>query len=226
MAKIPRQSPGGYIYHVLNRANAGIQLFRRPEDYIAFEAILAEGLARIPMRLIAYCVMPNHWHPLLQPQSDGDLSRFMHWATMTHTQRWKVIHQSAGTGHLYQGRFKSFPVQGQYYYLTVLRYIEGNPLRAGLVRSSREWLWSSMALRRGVAKGKLALWPGPVDLPADWADTVDARTKVNEHARLDQSIRRGVPFGDDVWTRQTAIAMGIPIEPRPRSRPTHEATNK
>ena len=219
MPKTPRLCPGGFIYHVLNRANGGLRIFGGPEDYTAFENTLAEGLSIMPMRLIAYCIMPNHWHLLLQPHNNGDLSSFMHWLTVTHTRRWQRARDCIGSGHLYQGRFKSFPVQGQYYYLTVLRYIEGNPLRAGLVKSSREWLWSSLALRSGTPKGKLALWPGPVDLPADWADTVDARTQPKNDGTLELSFRRGTPFGDSDWAKQTAAALGLTSTLQPRGRP-------
>ena len=89
------------------------------------------------MRLLAYCLMPNHFHVLLWPREDGDLSRFMSWLTMTHTQRWHAHHRTAGTGHLYQGRFKSFSVQSAEHFLTVCRYVERNALRANLVGAPR-----------------------------------------------------------------------------------------
>lgn len=218
MPKKPRLCPGDYIYHVLNRSNGGSPIFKTPSDYAAFENTLSEGISRMPMRLIAYCIMPNHWHLLLQPYKDGDLSSFLHWITVTHAKRWQMKHSVLGTGHLYQGRFKSFPVQGQYYFLTVLRYIEGNPLRAGLVTSSKEWLWSSLALRVGISKGTLALWPGPVPLPPDWADIVDDRTQSKYREKLEVSIKRGTPLGDDEWIRQTASTMNLISTCRPRGR--------
>jgi hypothetical protein len=85
------------------------------------------------MRLLAYCLMPNHFHLLVWPRADGDLSQFLRWLTVTHTQRWHAHHRTAGTGHLYQGRFKSFPVQSDEHFLTVCRYVERNALRANLV---------------------------------------------------------------------------------------------
>ena len=80
-------------------------------DYAAFERILAETQARIPMRILAWCLMPNHWHLVVWPRKAGELSRFVGWLTLTHTQRWHAIGQSTGSGHVYQGRFKSFPIQ-------------------------------------------------------------------------------------------------------------------
>ena len=123
MGRPLRASEGGWVYHVLNRATARLPIFEKPADYEAFERILAEGVERYEMRLLAYCLMPNHWHLLVWPQADGDLSRFMAWVTLTHTQRWHAHRGSAGTGHVYQGRFKSFPVQEDEHFYTVCRYV-------------------------------------------------------------------------------------------------------
>jgi putative transposase len=120
------------VYHVLNRANARRTLFDDDGDYAAFERVLAQACVRVSMRLLAYCVMPNHWHLVIWPRRDGDLSRFMNWLTLTHTQRWHQHRHTVGEGHVYQGRFKSFPVETSEYLLTVCRYVERNPIRAVL----------------------------------------------------------------------------------------------
>src|SRR5437016_3140771 len=109
------------VYHALNRANARMTIFAHDEDYHAFESVLAEAVDRDRMRLLACCLMPNHWHLLFWPAGDGDLSRFVRWLTLTHTQRWHAHHHTAGSGHLYQGRFKSFPVQSDAHFWTVCR---------------------------------------------------------------------------------------------------------
>jgi putative transposase len=219
MSRAKRQSPGGIVYHVLNRANARQEILRSSPDYKAFEIILAEGLTRIPMRLIGYCLMPNHWHLLLWPYNDGDLSSFMHWITMTHSQRWHAAHQTVGTGHLYQGRFKSFPIQNEYYYLTVLRYIESNPFRAGLVKSSADWIWSSLMIRRGFTKDGITISAGPVELPDDWFELVDILPGGNDLEKIQRCIRRGTPLGKDNWVRQTAKRLLLTSTLHPRGRP-------
>ena len=84
------------------------------------------------MRICGYSVMSNHWHLLLRPYHDGDLSEFMRWLTVTHTMRYHYSHGTAGTGHVYQGRFKSFPIQHGQHLLSVLRYIEANPVRTNV----------------------------------------------------------------------------------------------
>src|SRR6266850_1096513 len=96
------------------------------------------------MRVLAYCVMPNHWHLVLWPRADGDFSHYVGWLTLTHTQRWHAYQHTVGTGHLYQGRFKSFPVQTDEHVLTVCRYVERNPVRAGLVPQAEHWRWGSL----------------------------------------------------------------------------------
>src|SRR5262245_4653482 len=164
MGRALRNAAGGWVYHVVNRANARLPLFEKDGDYDAFERVLAEAVARVPVAVLAYCVMPNHWHLVVRPQRDGDLSRFVGWLTLTHTQRWHAHHHTAGSGHLYQGRFKSFPVQEDEHLLTVCRYVERNPLRAGLVGRAEDWRWSSLWRReRGpeAARALLAEWPVP-----------------------------------------------------------------
>ena len=119
MGRPKRAADGGLVYHVLNRANARMRIFDKPEDYEAFEVVLAEAIERTRTRLLAYCVMPNHWHLVVWPREDGELSRFSVWLTLTHTQRWRAHRHSAGSGHVYQGRFKSFPIEDDEHFLTV-----------------------------------------------------------------------------------------------------------
>ena len=125
------------MYHVLNRANARMRIFDKPDDYAAFEQVLEAAVERTKTRLLAYCVLPTHWHMVLWPREDGELSRFTGWLTLTHTQRWHAHRHSTGSGHLYQGRFKSFPVQDDAHFFTVCRYVERNALRANLVERRR-----------------------------------------------------------------------------------------
>lgn len=219
MPRRKRKNLGNVVYHVLNRANGRLRIFKKPGDFEAFERILAEGLSRFPMRLLGYCLMGNHWHLLLWPQDDGDLSMFMQWVTMTHSQRWHAAHGTAGMGHLYQGRFKSFPVQSNDYYLTVLRYIESNPLRAKLVKSSREWVWSSLAVRQGKDKDGLALAAGPLELPDNWLGLVDILPNETDLEKLANCICRGCPYGSEAWIMRTVNQLDLESTLRPRGRP-------
>src|SRR5205823_14680761 len=115
----PRYAPGGFVYHALDRAAARLPLFHKDGDYQAFLRVFDEALTLYPIRVLAYCVMPNHWHFVLWPQHDRQLTDFLRWLTATLTMRWHTHYHSVGSGHLYQGRFKSFPVQTDEHLYTV-----------------------------------------------------------------------------------------------------------
>ena len=137
MPRTARQAPGGMIFHVLNRGNARDRIFDDDADYAAFEKVLAETQAETFVRILSYCLMPNHWHLVLWPLKDGDLGRFMQRLTTTHVRRWHLHHHSVGTGHLYQGTYKSFPIEEDDHLYTVLRYVERNAVRPTLVERAR-----------------------------------------------------------------------------------------
>ena len=162
MPRRKRIATGGVVFHALNRAVARERIFWKPADYEAFENVLQEAGERVPIRLLCYWIMPNHWHLVLGPRGDEDLSEYMRWLTVTHAKRWHAHYHSSGSGALDQGRFKSFPIQEDGHFLTVCRYVERNPLRANLVagvlwRSGNEFRHAAFpfALRKGV-KGVLA----------------------------------------------------------------------
>ena len=220
MGRAKRADDGGMVFHVLNRANLRATIFEKPEDYAAFERVLQEALDRVDMRILSYCLMPNHWHLVLWPRRDGDLSKFMGWVTSTHTQRWHAQHQTIGTGHLYQGRFKSFPVQNDEHFLTVCRYVERNGLRANLAAGAEEWRWSSLWHRRQrdeFAQRVLSEWP--VACPRQWLQSVNRPQTDAEVSALRRSVNRGAPFGDSDWTNRIVKRLGLEATIRPRGRP-------
>ncbi|MFN4258954.1 MAG: transposase [Gemmataceae bacterium] len=220
MPRRSRHAPGGFVYHVLNRAVARHTLFQNDGDYQAFERVFAEALAKHPMRVLAYCVMPNHWHFVLWPERDGDLTVFLSWLTLTHTMRWHAHHQTSGSGHLYQGRFKSFPIETDDHLYTVLRYVEQNPLRAQLVARAEQWRWSSLYLRAsGDARATNLLHAWPLPMPRKWTALVNAAQTEAELARVRQSVKRGSPYGTLSWQQQTARVMGLEATLRPLGRP-------
>jgi putative transposase len=220
MGRPLRAAAAGHIYHVLNRANARARIFQHAADFEAFEQILADACVRVSMRVLAYCLMPNHWHLVLWPRADGDLSDFTGWVTLTHTQRWHAWRGSAGSGHLYQGRFKSFPVQADAHFLAVCRYVERNPLRAGLVRRAEDWCWSSMRSwlhKRSPKSAWLCTWP--IERPDDWCDWVNEPQSEAELEALRRSVHRGRPYGRDAWVQHTAQNLGLLATLRSRGRP-------
>jgi putative transposase len=213
-----RVASGGFAYHVLNRGVGRLRIFGKQRDFEAFEEVIGEAKSRFPMRVLAWCVMPSHWHFVLWPQCDGDLSEFMRWLTVTHTQRWHAAHRTAGTGPLYQGRFKSFPIQEDDHLWTVLRYVERNPLRANLVDTVGAWRWSSLWHRLHGDEKRL-LDEGPSALPRNWSKHVQSPQTDAELEALRRSVVRGQPFGEESWQQQTAKRLDLQSTLRPRGRP-------
>src|SRR5947209_19954605 len=132
MPRTRRFTPGGYVYHVLNRANAKLKIFTTRADYEEFVQAMREALDHVPIRVLSWCLMPDHWHLVLWPRREGELSEFMRRLSVTHTRRWHSRRRSSGTGHLYQGRYRSFPVEPDEHLVEVCRYVEASPLRSKL----------------------------------------------------------------------------------------------
>jgi putative transposase len=207
----------GLVFHALNRGVRRLRLFDSQGDYAACLAVLAEAHQRIPVRLLAYCLMPNHFHLVVWPSEDGQLSKFMQWFTATHSKRWHNCQQTTGTGSVYQGRFKAIPVQGDGHFLTLCRYVERNALNAGLVTRAEDWPWSSLAQRlKNCNAVPLAAWPIPQ--PADWLGLVNDTDSVLETSQLRRSIARGRPFGERQWAEVTARTLRLPNDSRGRPR--------
>ena len=164
MPRPPRADAAGGLYQALKRGNSRTQIFHKEADYEAFERILAEGLERYDVQCFCYQLLPNHWHLVLRPNRAGEMSRFLRWVTATHTMRYHAHYHTSGQGHVYQGRFKSFPVQDDGHFLTVCRYVERNALRAELVARAEDWRWGSLWRWRQPAEPApawLSAWPIP-----------------------------------------------------------------
>ncbi len=197
-------------------------LFEEEADYRAFLRVVGETLRLSAMRICGYCVMPNHWHFLLWPEGDDDLSTFMQRLTNTHAQRWQRHRGRVGQGHVYHGRFKSFPVEEDDYYYQVLRYIERNALRAGLVERAEDWCWSSLSSWRSSEPDET--WPLTRPLPCgpSWLAHVNQPQTEGEVEAIRRAIRRSSPFGSPTWVDATARRLGLESTLHPRGRPKHD----
>ena len=220
MPRTARIAPGGMIFHVLNRGVGRRDIFAKDEDFAAFERVMAHALQAVPISLLAYCIMPNHWHLLLCPSRTGQLAAFMARLTMTHTRRWQEHYHQVGFGHLYQGRFKSFPVQDDVHFLTVARYIERNPLRANLVEKATDWRWSSLHRRLHPGEGaEIALAAWPVERPSDWMRRIQTPQNQKELEALRTAVEKGRPFGDAAWQATTTRKLRLHSSYRKPGRP-------
>jgi len=220
MPRLARVDVGNEIYHVINRANGRLQIFNTPEDYCSFEKLLMEAKELTDMRIYAYEIMPNHWHIILSPRNDGDLGLFMHHLTNKHTRQ---VHTSTGTigsGHLYQGRYKSFLVDSEKYLLAVIKYAERNAVRAKLVRFCEDWQWGS-AWRRihGTAQQKKLLDALPIQLPNTYLTWVNTEESIEEVETIRRSVNKSVPYGREQWVDAMVTTYHMETTLRDAGRP-------
>ncbi len=217
MPRTARASVSNICYHVINRGNGRATVFHDDADFTGFVELIRDARERLPMRIAGFCLMPNHFHLVLWPRGDGDLSRWMQWLMTAHVRR---HHRRYGTsGHVWQGRFKAFPIQQDEHLLTVLRYVERNPVRAGLVARAEDWLWSSVAI-----DGPPAAPPRqtPLKLPDRWHSFVNRAEPAEELEAVRNYVNREAPFGADRWVSGTARRLGLESSLRPRGRPRKE----
>ncbi|TWT83790.1 Transposase IS200 like protein [Planctomycetes bacterium CA13] len=220
MGRPKRADAANHCYHMLNRANLRATIFHKEQDYDAFESVLVEAVQRFDIRLFSYCLMPNHWHMCVSPNADGEMGRFAQWLILTHTQRYHAHYHTAGSGHLYQGRFKSFPVQNDEHFLTVCRYVERNAFAAKLCDSPEQWRWGSLYHWSNKTQpfGRvLSSWP--VRRSSNWISRVRTDFSKSEREQLEWSVRRGVPFGEESWVEAIARQFDLESTMRPRGRP-------
>jgi putative transposase len=218
MPRAPRTIQAGLVYHVLNRGNGRMRLFLKDGDYAAFEKVLGEALDRYPADLLTYCLIPNHWHLVLRPKTDEALTNLMRWIGVTHVRRHHAHYQHQSGGHLYQGRFKCFPVQDDGYFLTLCRYVEANAVRAKLTADAREWPWAGAHARRHADKPfTLARWP--LKRPRDWTDLLNHPMDKAALDQVRQCLIRGRPMGTARWTAATAARLGMESTLRSLGRP-------
>ena len=200
-----------------------LTLFEKADDYEAFERVLAEAIARGHLPIFACTVMPNHWHFVVRPETDSQLSDFFRWLTHTHTMRWHAHDHTEGTGHLDQGRFKTFPIEADDHLLTVLRYVERHPLRASLCERAEDWRYGSLWRRKhGTPEQQQILSEWPIARPRQWVAHVNRVQSEAELTALRSSVRKGTPFGGHRFVTQSAARLQLEHTLRPRGRPRNK----
>ncbi len=197
--------PGGY-YHVLNRGNNRAAVFHEPDDFDVFVRLMTKAQDRRHLKIAAACLMPNHFHLVVRPDNADDLSIWLHWLLTVHASRFH--REKCSSGRIWTGRFKAFPIQDDRHLLTVVRYVERNPLRAGLVGAAEDWRWGSLYWRM-VRSSQPSLAELPFPLPGNWCEFVNAPQTPQEIAAIRQSVNRGRPFGDSAWVARTAAELGL-----------------
>jgi putative transposase len=219
----------GLIYHVINRGNNRQNVFHKDADFMAFLKALADLKERKPFELYGYCLLNNHFHLLIKPLEEP-ISRIMQSLLVSHTQRYHKHHRSGG--HVWQGRFKSPVIQNDEHLLTVLRYIEANPVRANIVARADDYRWSSY-LSHGLGQAdplvdSLVTYQ-QISRSAKvrqqkWAAMVHRPLKKSALAAIRRSSATGLPYGDDSWVQRLAAKLGLDLTIRPRGRPRKTET--
>ena len=223
MPRRPRICPAGTCFHVINRGVARLTLFEKEEDYEAFERVLALAHDRVPLEIFSYIVMPNHWHFVVRPTTDSQVTDFFRWLAHTHTMRWHAHYHTEGTGHLYQGRFKAFPIEEDRHLIRVNRYVERNALRASLVERAEDWKYSSLWRSvKGDDDSRSILAPWPIDKPRTWKAMVNRPQNGVELKAIRNCLRKGCPYGNHAFVTQAATRLKLETSLRPRGRTRNE----
>jgi putative transposase len=226
MPRLHRHLQAGEICHIMNRGGARQTIFHKPEDYEAFIRILREGMILEPLSILEYCLMPNHWHFVVQLEYGEQASNFFKWVTMTHAARYHAHYGTVGTGHLYQSRFKAFPVETETYLLRLFRYVVRNPRRANLVARAEQWRWSGLWDYAHDTNIGVPLAPWPIPRPANWLEYVDQPQTDAEVEAIRRSIQRNSPLGEDAWVKQTAKRLGLESTLRSPGRPAGQSKDQ
>jgi putative transposase len=219
MPRIVRGLGDNIVYHVINRGNGRQGGFHKEKDYEAFMKLITEAKERHSVKLYGYCLMPNHFHMVVRPDRGEELSRWMQWLMTSHVRRYHRHYESSG--HVWQGRYKSFMIQEDSHLLMVLRYIEGNPVRAKIVESAMEWRWSSHNELSGT-KERALTDKAPVELPDEWTRYVDEPFEDTELGHLRTSVNRQTPFGEAAWQMRICEEFGLGSTVTKRGRPKKE----
>jgi putative transposase len=221
----------GLVYHVIDRGNSRQDVFHKKGDFEAFLAALADLKERKPFELYGYCLLNNHFHLLIRP-TGAAISRIMQSLLVSHTQRYHKHYRSGG--HVWQGRFKSPVIQNDEHLLTVLRYIEANPLRARLVKRGEDYPWSSYRVHGLGESNPLVdplisyqeISPYAGVRQAKWADRIHRPIEDETLQAIRRSATAGLPYGDQAWVKRLAKKLDLDLSIRPRGRPRKEPLAK
>jgi putative transposase len=220
MPRIIRGLADNIVYHVINRGNGRQEVFHKDKDYEAFMKLIKEAKERYSVKLFGYSLMPNHFHMAVKPEKGEELSKWMQWLMTSHVRRYHRHYGSSG--HIWQGRYKSFMIQEDRHLQMAMRYIEGNPVRAGLVLSAKEWKWSSHEETMGKRERTLTDTV-PIELPGQWDRYVDEPFTEKELDRLRMSVNRQTPFGDATWQMNICKEFGLESTMKGKGRPKKES---
>lgn len=215
MPRIARGLAGGEIYHIINRGNRRTEVFHNTQDYEKFIELMHEAKKMTNIKLYSFVLMPNHFHFIVEPNEAEDLSKYMQWLLTSYVRYYNKTYKTSG--HLWQGRYKSFIVQKDNYLLTLLNYVEQNPIRAKL----KQWTYVSSNSKINDFIDEL-----PIKLPENWEEIKKDILKKKDKEKIDNSIQRQSPYGEDDWVHDIALKYDIVSTINPRGRPKKVIVNE
>ena len=211
MARLARVVVPGLPHHVTQRGNRRQQTFFSDDDYQAYKDLVAEHCGEAGVAVWAYCLMPNHVHLILVPETGAGLAEGLGAAHRRYTRR--VNFREGWRGYLWQGRFASFPLDEAHLHAAG-RYVELNPVRAGLVRRARDWPWSSARTHlKGRDDGRVSVAP-MLERTPDWRAYLRAGLQESERNLLRQHERTGRPLGSEAFIARLERRLGCPLKKR------------
>jgi putative transposase len=216
MPRKPRLILPGFPHHVVQRGNRRQPVFFRPDDYRLFRSLLRRACAETGVACWAYCLMPNHVHLVLQPRDESGLATLMRQTQLAYTTH--INRREDWSGFLWQGRYFSCPMD-EAHALAALRYVELNPVKAGLCPSAEDWPWSSSRHHLGLEEDPMITTPGFVARIPGWRRYLDAGVDPETEARIGLFTRAGCPLGSDTWIAELEASTGRSLRPRRRGRP-------
>jgi len=208
MARLARVVAPGLPHHVTQRGNRRQEVFFSDADYAAYKALLAEHCAAAGVAVWAYCLMPNHVHLILVPPDEDGLRAALGEAHRRYTRR--INFREGWRGYLWQGRFASF-VMDERHLLAAARYVELNPVRAGLARQPRAWRWSSAAAHLSGRDDGLVTVAPLLDLVGDWRAFLAGGLQREELDAIRAHERTGRPLGDERFIARLEARLDRPL---------------
>ena len=201
-------------------------MFRTRSEYEAFERMMIEAQEKRPTRILGWCLMKRHWHIVIWPRKDGELASFVRWLSHTHAVRCRAARGTRGDGRLYQGRFRSFPVERSEAW-SLLRFVERSAKSGGMVKRAEQWRWGSLwARRHPEAECHKLLSSALAPTPREWVRRVNAAVSEKDLARFQLSVQRSRPFGGERWQVNICRKWGLEHTMRPRGRPRGSTKNR
>ena len=215
MARIARAVAPGVPHLVTQRGNRRQPTFFGDEDYRLYRELMGEWCGHLRVEVWAYCLMPNHVHLIMAPHSADGLRRAIGEAHRRYT--WQINQREDWRGHLWQGRFASYPLD-EPHLLAAARYVELNPVRAGLVRAAKSWPWSSAKAHLAGRDDELARVKPLLALVAEWRSLLNRPWPTEAWETLLQHERTGRPLGSPEFVADLERVLGRPLGPQRRGR--------